>query len=599
MGNRSLALILFLLIIPSRSAAILEWLPFSASRASEGPAAPDDRRAQFSVEPFNDESGKKILADARTKLLTLNSCWQEAYRGLFSSCSEIITDEEKHSRLAWQLSDCFIRDSGRPAVPVCTARSAMKDCRKKLSDFEHEIYLQFFIQTNSLCHQLQAGAFKRETERLVNELKRSAQAAEDTLESIEGKSQLLLESSSKIQDSLIMVDSQTRKLAQASSNVEAQIVDVLKQSMVISEQTKGIRVSQGAVLEGQVEMKQKLESGMAVLQESYENLGTGMEKLRSEATEMGRKINEVGDLMNSKMRNLQNTADDIGRIALTSLDNQKQLVDGQTRALEELKHLTKFQSDALEESRSTLQNLVAFGHKQQEELLLSQEQIQDAHNRLFQSSQSILAAQEEFEKKQANIFAALEKLFALHNAILLESRFIKSIFFYSCMIFFLYLLTSTKQAFNVRARLYLGMIMHHIHSRVRDDPTRGDGVHQQARIASRISLLRSSFLIASALQILHSIFTYRDYELLNHRLLQRLTEKIDAIEQNTGKYLLPWNDDGDSDFSGYSWIDQELPEEVNSREDPDYELPEGARDDNTARLASSGRKYELRPRRRP
>lgn len=196
-----------------------------------------------------------------------------------------------------------------------------------------------------------AGAFKRETERLVNELKRSAQAAGDMLESIEGKSQLLLESSSKIQDSLIMVDSQARQLAQASSNVEAQIVDVLKQSMVISEQTKGIRVSQGAVLEGQAEMKQKLESGMAVLQESYENLGVGMEKLRSEATEMGRKINEVGDQMNSKMRNLQSTADDIGRIALTSLDNQKQLVDGQTRALEELKHLTKFQSDALEESR--------------------------------------------------------------------------------------------------------------------------------------------------------------------------------------------------------------------------------------------------------
>lgn len=159
MGSRDLALILFLLIIPSRSGAIFEWLPFSASGASQGPAAPPDhRRAQFSVENFDDESGKKILADARTKLLTLNSCWQEAYRGLFSSCSEIVADEEKHSRLAWQLSDCFIRDSGRPAVPACAAKSAMKDCRKKLSEFEHEIYLQFFIQTNSLCHQLQLSS---------------------------------------------------------------------------------------------------------------------------------------------------------------------------------------------------------------------------------------------------------------------------------------------------------------------------------------------------------------------------------------------------------------------------------------------------------
>lgn len=48
------------------------------------------------------------------------------------------------------------------------------------------------------------------------------------------------------------------------------------------------------------------------------------------------------------------------------------------------------------DSRSTLQNLVAFGRMQQEELLLKQEQIQDAHNRLFQNSQSILASQARF-----------------------------------------------------------------------------------------------------------------------------------------------------------------------------------------------------------
>lgn len=65
--------------------------------------------------------------------------------------------------------------------------------------------------------------------------------------------------------------------------------------------------------------------------------------------------------------------------------------------------------------------------------------------------------QEEFEKKQANVFAALEKLFTLHNTFLAESRFIKSFLFYSCVIFLLYMLTSTKQTFSIRARLYIGM----------------------------------------------------------------------------------------------------------------------------------------------
>ena len=196
-----------------------------------------------------------------------------------------------------------------------------------------------------------AGAFKRDTERLVNELKKSAKAAGDTLESIEGRSKILVESSSRIQDSLMAVNVQTEKLAEATGDVEARISDVMKQSLLIFEQNDGIRVSQGKVLEAQVEMKGKLESGMALLQESYESLGIGMEEVRLEAVEMGKQINEVGTLMNSKMRNLQDSADDIGRKTVTSLNNQKELVNGQKRAMEELKQLTEFQSDVLEESR--------------------------------------------------------------------------------------------------------------------------------------------------------------------------------------------------------------------------------------------------------
>ena len=69
-----------------------------------------------------------------------------------------------------------------------------------------------------------------------------------------------------------------------------------------------------------------------------------------------------------------------------------------------------------------------------------------------------LYTQEEFRAKQANIFAALDKLYILHNAILAESRFIKAFFFYCCIVFLIYMLTSAKQTFSIRGQLYFGII---------------------------------------------------------------------------------------------------------------------------------------------
>ena len=43
--------------------------------------------------------------------------------------------------------------------------------------------------------------------------------------------------------------------------------------------------------------------------------------------------------------------------------------------------------------RSTLQQLAEYGHRQQEELLRRQEQIQRVHDNLMENSKSILAAQ--------------------------------------------------------------------------------------------------------------------------------------------------------------------------------------------------------------
>ena len=59
--------------------------------------------------------------------------------------------------------------------------------------------------------------------------------------------------------------------------------------------------------------------------------------------------------------------------------------------------------------------------------------------------------------KQAAVFASLERLFSLHNTILLESRALKTFLFYVATSIFIYMSTSTRQTYNARPLLYCGM----------------------------------------------------------------------------------------------------------------------------------------------
>lgn len=185
----------------------------------------------------------------------------------------------------------------------------------------------------------------------MNDLRKSAQFAEEKLENIEERSENLLQSSKEIHDSLTWIDLRTQQVARASKNVEDNIDTVLKHSEAVFEQSKGIAASQLELQEGQVKMKKKFEEGMAMIQGSYNNLGLEIDKLRNDAVEIENEISRVGNTMTLKMENLQSRADDIGEVAGQSLDKQKQLLDGQSTALEGLQFLTKFQSQALEESR--------------------------------------------------------------------------------------------------------------------------------------------------------------------------------------------------------------------------------------------------------
>ncbi|XP_059451305.1 protein GAMETE EXPRESSED 1 [Corylus avellana] len=584
-------LLLLVLIVISFSLKCQSWSWFSSSTAE---SHPDEKAlgekdgsgiAEFSMEAFNDQKGIRLVESAKKKLVGTNSCWLNAYKHLFAGCSEIFAVDEKRSRFAWHLGDCFQIDSGRLPFPYCDSKSAMVKCLKNLNEYEHQVYLEFYLETNSICHQLQAHIFKQQTERLVHDLKNSAQLAEDKLEIIDRKTEVLLQNSNEIYDSLNTIDIRIQQVALTSKNVGDHIDVVLKHSEAVFEQSKRIAASQSELQEGQAEMRRSLEDGMVMLKDSSNILGQQIDNLRNEAIEIEKEITKIGDAMSVKMINLQSKADDIGNMAGISLDKQQQLLDGQSTALKGLQILTKFQSDALEESRSLLQQLAEYGHSQQEELLERQEQLQRVHDHLMENSKSMLAAQESFESKQASMFIALDKLFALHNAILLESRLIKVFFVYCISIFIIYMFTSTRQTYKVRPWLYIGLSGTFFIEVAILRVTTNDNIERNSWI---IKMVRSLFVLLASIQILHAICTYRDYEVLNHQMLLTLIEKVNGMERHKE---LDW--DVDSDVNWSKWIDTDLPEDLDNFEDPDYILPEEV-GENSIMNTSITREYNLR-----
>ncbi|KAJ0946374.1 hypothetical protein HanRHA438_Chr01g0003271 [Helianthus annuus] len=100
------------------------------------------------------DAHNSLVEKAKRKAALSNSCWQNAYQNLFNGCSEILAREEQRSRLAWHLSDCFQKDTGRPHFPYCDVKSPMVNCLKKLD--EDRIYLEFYLQTNAIGHHSSA-----------------------------------------------------------------------------------------------------------------------------------------------------------------------------------------------------------------------------------------------------------------------------------------------------------------------------------------------------------------------------------------------------------------------------------------------------------
>ncbi|WCJ21952.1 gamete expressed protein 1 [Euphorbia peplus] len=585
---------IFLLILMSFSPICNSWGWFSSTSSNARVSAErndpfiGNSVAEFSMNGIGDEKGVKLLENAKNKLDGSNYCWQKAYQQLFAGCSEILAVEDKRSRLAWHLSDCFQKDTGRQPFPTCDINSAMIYCLKKLNDNEHKVYLEFLLETNSICYQLQAHSFKHKMERLVNDLKGSAEYTTDQLEVIQERTQTLSKTSDQIHEALSSIDSRVQNVAQSTNGVKEHMNDLSRYSEAVYKQSREIADSQTGLREEQLKMNEKLKEGMETIHDSYTNLGQQVDNLKNEAVEIEKQIGAVGETVSLRMEKLQTSADEIEGKAVKSLDNQEQLIHGQSTALKGLQILTEFQSEALEESRGHLQRLAEYGRKQQEEILQRQEQIQQIHDNLIENSKSILAAQEVFESKQAGMFVALDKLFALHNALLLESRIIKAFFIYSMAIFIIYMFTSTKQTYTVRARMYVGLCATFFTEVAVLRLFATSKLEEQAWL---INVVRSVYVGVACVQFLHAIYTYRDYEVLNHKMIKTLIEKVNVMERRE----MGWETESEED-NWITWVESELPDEVGQLEDPDYIIPEEEVGENSI-TTTIRRKYDLRSRR--
>ncbi|BAB08566.1 unnamed protein product [Arabidopsis thaliana] len=537
------------------------------------------------MEVFSDQKAVQVLEN---KLVGLTSCWQNAYSYLLAGCKETIATEEKRKRFAWYLSDCFIKDSGRPAFPTCKDESVMMSCLKKLDDHEHKIYLDFLLETNTICQQLQSNAFKNEIERLVNELKNTAQYTEDKLDILESKSDALIQTSSMIHDSLGSLDVRVQNVASVTNTLETSVSGLSQQTVEISQEQKNIAESQLALRDGQVKMKETLKDGMDMFLDAYTNIQEGVDKLKSDTEQIEVEISVLGNNLSTKMIDLQSTTDDIGTKTRSSLDKQQKLLDGQTVALDGIQFLTRFQSEALQESRNTLQRLKEFSQEQQEDLAKRQEKLQEVHDHLFENSKSMLEAQVAFEAKQANMFVALDKLFALHNAMLLESRVIKAFVIYFLSIFVIYMFTSTKQTYIIRPRLYIGLCV-----TLALEVASLRYVNDTERQAWMINLIRSLFALLASAQLLHAALSYRDYEVLNHQILLRLVDKVNDMQS---KKELSYDEDTESEVDWTSWVDTDLTDDDDNLADPDYKIPLLIKDNPVTTSSLTRRLYNFRPR---
>ncbi|CAM9833834.1 unnamed protein product, partial [Scytosiphon promiscuus] len=107
-----------------------------------------------------------------------NECWRHAAVSIDADCATMTTGRKQ--RLAVQLSNCHLQDSGRETTS-CTSEDSDEECVKAMSDNDvaFDSYSKFFHHVNAICHHLSQSIWQEQTEGLVRGLTASSLATFD------------------------------------------------------------------------------------------------------------------------------------------------------------------------------------------------------------------------------------------------------------------------------------------------------------------------------------------------------------------------------------------------------------------------------------
>ncbi|KAH7302024.1 hypothetical protein KP509_23G052900 [Ceratopteris richardii] len=472
-------------------------------RAEAGGAASRQRRAErlgrVTFETVREDSYKihSSLMEQAQQIALRNegseyaleaSCWSTAYRKLFSSCKEILRDEEKKSRLAFELTRCFLIMNGWPSPPPCPDSKPIKSCTEKIDKSTLETYLVFFQDSAATCYHLQSEAFREETDKMINDLKNSGHLILEKVKDVDELSREILgdtfEQSELIFEKLKNVEDHSAKLLQHHNVVEG-LLNTTRDTL------EAVYKGSDEILQMQMDLKSMHNDMNATLMEGFN------------------KLDEAAQSTYEHLQGISQVQEEIGhqqvRLADTLSENILHLKD---TALESMEELKLSQAMVMEETRSSLKGLSQNVRTAQLEFELWTTELDSKSQAILSGSEEMLKAQELFVNKQNSIMGTLDRLFSLYDITLYESRAFKLFIFYSLSLVFLHFMTSAKQTNSARPLLYPALCIS-MGTELYLSRAYGSIFDNQQWLQNKCYWIRAVFAVFSAFTIGFFFLTYR------------------------------------------------------------------------------------------
>jgi len=177
--------------------------PTDSTSSAETPAGSDDSVVHFPFKSARVVEQQSKLLNLYQKKASSSECSKNAVAQLQTKCSSLGDDEELRSRLALSFTFCTLEADKKfeaKAIKQCLASGGgnIVKCVNELNDSLYQIYVQFRVQAESMCHHFQEGLFHERTANVVNALQLAGSTAAVHLGKLASASQVLQDGVSQV-----------------------------------------------------------------------------------------------------------------------------------------------------------------------------------------------------------------------------------------------------------------------------------------------------------------------------------------------------------------------------------------------------------------